>query len=104
MVYVVERYLPGLVRTRLLPGLSKLESALEELDGEGSAVRYLGSTIVLGDEACFREFEAPSEAAVAVANRRAGLPFDRIVPAVLVHPTRGEMRCLSLLPFHGPPG
>ena len=54
-------------------------------------VRYLGSTIVLGDEACYCEFEGPSEAAVAEANRTVGLPFDRIVPAVTVTP-KGEQR------------
>ena len=88
MVYVVERYLPGLSRSNLLRGLSRLERA----DGsprEGAA-RYLGSTIVIQDEACFCQFEAPSEAAVAEANRRAGLTFDRIVPAVTVRPTEGE--------------
>ena len=78
MVYVVERYLPGLSRSDLLQGLSRLERDLE--------VRYLGSTIVLRDEACFCQFEAPSEAAVAEVNRKAGLTFDRIVPAVSVKP------------------
>ena len=91
MVYVVERYLPGLSRSDLLHGLSRLERAIG-LRGENSAVRYLGSTIVLGDEACFCQFEGPSEAAVAEANRRAGLSFDRIVPAVTVTPTKGEVR------------
>ena len=84
MVYVVERYLPGLTRSDLLQGLSRL--------GRGSGVRYLGSTIVLGDEACFCQFEGPSEAAVAEANRKAGLSFDRIVPAVYVRPTKGDVR------------
>ena len=84
MVYVVERYLPGLSRSDLLHGLSRLE--------QESKVRYLGSTIVLGDEACFCQFEGPSEAAVADANRRAGLSFDRIVPAVTVLPMKGELR------------
>jgi hypothetical protein len=83
MVYVVERYLPGLSRSDLLHALSRLERESE--------VRYLGSTIVLGDEACFCQFEGPSEAAVAEANRRAGLSFDRIVPAVTVMP-KGEVR------------
>jgi hypothetical protein len=87
MVYVVERYLPGLSRADLLPRLARLEPVLEELRAEGSAVRYLGSAIVLEDEACFCQFDGSSVAAVAEANRRAGLPFDRIVPAVLVQPT-----------------
>jgi len=91
MLYVVERYLPGLPHSDLLRGLSRLERA-EELSAEESAVRYLGSTIVLEDEACFCQFEGPSEADVAEANRRAGVPFDRIVPAVNVRTTRGAIR------------
>lgn len=83
MVYVVERYLPGLAHSDLLHGLSRLER-VEEEQRDPHAVRYLGSTIVLGDDACFCQFEGPSEAAVAEANREAGLPFDRIVPALTV--------------------
>ena len=100
MFYVVERYLPGLSRADLLPGLSRLESAIEKLHGEGSVVRYLGSTVVPGDEACFCEFEGPSEEAVAEANRRAGLPFDRIVPALLVdsYQRRGDMSVSTSIP------
>ena len=90
MVYVVERYLPGLLRSGLLHGLSRLEQ-LEDRTEETPPVRYLGSTIVLKDEACFCQFDGPSEAAVAETNRRAGLPFNRIVPAVTVKP-RGEDR------------
>ena len=86
MVYVVERYLPGLSRSDLLRRLSELERATEGLRTVSPAVRYLGSTIVLEDEACFCQFEGPSRAAVAEANRRAGLSFDRIVPAVTVQP------------------
>ncbi len=81
MVYVVERYLPGLSRADLLPRLSRLEPVIEELRGEGSAVHYLGSTIVLEDEACFCESHASLAAVVTEANRRADLAFDRIVPA-----------------------
>ena len=92
MVYVVERYLPGLHRSALLQGLARLEQSPE--------VHYLGSTIVLQDEACFCQFEGPSEAAVAEANRRAGLAFARIVPAVTVKPTerRGLMTVSSSIP------
>jgi hypothetical protein len=100
MVYVVERYLPGLSRADLLPRLSRLESVIEDLRAQGSVVRYLGSTIVLEDEACFCQFEGSSVAAVTEANRRAGLPFDRIVPAVLVQPTyrSSEMSISTSIP------
>ena len=87
MVYVVERYLPGLLHSDLLHGLSNLERS-EELTDEGQWVRYLGSTIVLEDEACYCRFDGPSEAAVAEANRKAGLSFHRIVPAVTVNAER----------------
>jgi Protein of unknown function (DUF4242) len=43
-------------------------------------VRYVGSTIVIGDDACYCQFEAPSSVAVVDVNRRVGLPVDRIVP------------------------
>jgi hypothetical protein len=92
MVYVVERYLPGLFRSELLGGLSRLERELDTRRGEAPEMRYLGSIIVIRDEACFCQFEGPSAAAIADANRKAGLPFDRIVPAIAVTPTKGEPR------------
>jgi hypothetical protein len=97
MVYVVERYLPGLHRSDLLSGLSRLEP-FRAGTGAGAEVRYLGSTIVLRDEACFCQFDGPSSDAVAELNRRAGLPFDRIVPAVTVHPKGAEMSVYPSVP------
>jgi hypothetical protein len=91
MVYVVERYLPGLRSSDLRRALVELERATEQLRGEGREVRYLGSTIVARDEACFCQFEGASTTAITEANRRAGLPFDRIVPAVTVEPAKGEV-------------
>lgn len=88
MVFVVERYLPGLSRSDLLAALDRLRETGE--GGDEPRVRYVGSTIVLDDEACFCQFEGPSEEAVAEANRRAGAPFDRIVPAVTVLPAAGR--------------
>jgi hypothetical protein len=84
VVYVVERYLPGLDQRRLVRMLGKLGEVTQELRTEGTHVRYLGSTIVPSDEACFCQFEGASEAAVAEANDRAGVPFARIVAAVTV--------------------
>jgi hypothetical protein len=84
VVYVVERYLPGLDQRKLVRLLGKLGKATDDLRHEGTSVTYLGSTIVPGDEACFCQFEGPSEAAIAEANTRAGVPFDRIVEAVAI--------------------
>jgi hypothetical protein len=84
MVFVVERYLPGLDRDALMQSLERLEPAAGAMREEGVLVRYLGSTIVPEDEGCFCHFEAPSAEAVAEINERAGLPFHRIVSAVAV--------------------
>jgi uncharacterized protein DUF4242 len=97
MVYVVERYLPGLSRSDLLNGLLGLEQGSEKTEYR-TEVRYLDSTIVLRDEACFCRFEGPSSDAVAEANRQAGVPFDRIVPAVTVHPKGAEMSTYPSIP------
>jgi hypothetical protein len=70
------------VPSGLARALGRLGRAAEELRREGTAVHYLGSTIVPEDEACFCRFDAPSETAVIEANRRARLRFDRIVMAV----------------------
>jgi Nickel responsive protein SCO4226-like len=97
MVYVVERYLPGLNRSELLRGLLRLEQGSEKTEHR-TEVRYLDSTIVLRDEACFCRFEGPSSDAVAEVNRQAGLPFDRIVAAVTVHPKGVEMSVSPSIP------
>ena len=90
MVYVVERYLPGLDGGDLLRRLHQLQQSTLQLAGDTSVVRYLGSTIVIGDDACHCHFEASSPAAVIDANRLVGLPVDRIVAAISVSPTKGE--------------
>jgi hypothetical protein len=81
MVFLVERYIPNLDREALLRRLEALDPATAELRRRGIFVRYLGSTIVVEDDACFCQFEAESEAAVREANRRAGMPCDRVVGA-----------------------
>lgn len=84
MVFVVERYLPGTTQSEILLSLERLSEATQELRTEGVLVWYLGSTVVPEDEACFCQFNGPSVEAIAEANRRAGIRFDRIVSAVAV--------------------
>jgi Protein of unknown function (DUF4242) len=90
MVFVVERYVPSVSGSELERALVALSRTTREMRGEGTPVRYLGSTIVPDDEACFCQFEGPSQAAVAEANRRARVAFERISPAVAVSPAAQE--------------
>ena len=92
MIYVVERYLPGLDRSGLLNGLRRMQQSAQQPTEQTTAVRYPGTTIVLDDDARYCQFEAPSPAAVIEANRRVGLPVHRIVAAVTVTPTKGAPR------------
>lgn len=80
-LFVVERYLPGVSEDVVREALERLPEA-----AAGTAVRYIGSTILREDEACFCHFEAPSAAAVAEVNVRAGIVVDRIVAAMPVVP------------------
>jgi hypothetical protein len=50
--------------------------------GRGTAVRYLRSILIPGDETCLHLVEADSAEHVAEAFERAGLGADRIVEAV----------------------
>jgi hypothetical protein len=87
--FVVERYLPGMSEEALRGELARLDAATA-----GTAVRYVGSTILVEDEACFCYFEAPSAAAVADVNGRAGVAHDRIIAAVPVAPSAA--RCAEI--------
>jgi Protein of unknown function (DUF4242) len=86
MVYFVERYMPGVPGPEIERALVPLGPVTEQMRFEGTVVTWRGSIIVAQDEACFCRFDAPSDAAVAEANRRARIAFDRILPAVAVMP------------------
>jgi hypothetical protein len=57
------------------------DSALARL-ADGTAVRYLRSILIPGDETCLHLVEADSAEDVADAFERAGVVADRIVEAV----------------------
>jgi hypothetical protein len=87
VIYFVERYMPGVAGREIERALVPLGPVTEQMRAEGTVVTWLGSMIVPQDEACFCHFDAHSEGAVAEANRRARVAFDRIVPAVAVTPS-----------------
>ena len=55
----------------------------------GTPVTYLRSTFLTGDQACYCLFKGLAEQAVAQANDKAGIPYDRIVAAV--HVASGDL-------------
>jgi uncharacterized protein DUF4242 len=83
-IFLVERYWPGITQTTFREAHEKLRKAAESLRRDGIEVVHLRSTLAEGEEAVFSYFRAGSTADVAEANRRGGVPFDRIVPVVEV--------------------
>jgi hypothetical protein len=84
--YLVERYLPGLSEAELRAGLARAQAACAELSAAGTEVRYLGSTFLPLEEACFCRFDGARADVVAEVNERAQLAFARITLGVAIEP------------------
>jgi hypothetical protein len=80
--FMVERYLPGFTPEQLTAAAGAAKRTTAEMSKEGTPVRYLRSTFVPGEERCFCLFEGPSADVVREANKRANLPFERVVDAL----------------------
>ena len=78
--YLVERYEPGSAAGR--PGSTGLAVGGRP-DGMEPPIRLVLSTLIPADEISLSLFEAPSESALANALAAGGLPFIRIVEAVV---------------------
>jgi len=80
--YLVETYMP---RTRAADARAtglRARSAAAAMALEGTAVRYIRTAFVPGDETCFHFLEAASDDVVEEACKRAGISSPRIVPVV----------------------
>ncbi|HEY3182678.1 MAG TPA: nickel-binding protein [Gaiellaceae bacterium] len=82
--YVVERYLPDLTTEEVLVLLERLRLRRVEASAANPDVTYLDSTLLPEDDTCFCRFAATSANAVAELNRRAGCPFARVVPVLVL--------------------
>jgi hypothetical protein len=58
------------------------KAASAEMTAEGTRLTYLSYTLESGDDTCYCLFHGPSEQAVRQASDRAGIPSERILPAV----------------------
>ncbi len=80
--YMVERHLPGITPDQLSAAAGQAKATTAEMSEAGTPVRYLRSTFVPGEEKCYCLFEGPSAEAVEEANKRAEIPYDRVVEAM----------------------
>ena len=82
--YLVERYWPGVTIERLQAALERGQRVIEEMAGEGTPIRDVSCTLIPGEEVVFSVYEGPSATAVQQLNERPGIPFSRIVEAIVV--------------------
>ncbi len=80
--YMVERHLPGITGDQLSAAAARAKATTAEMTDEGTPVRYLRSTFVPGEEKCYCLFEGPSADVVEQANKRADVPYERVVEAM----------------------
>ena len=79
--FAVEVYSPKLAADEFDEMVARARTCAFDLAAEGTAVRYVGSLLLPGDETCFHVFAAPSVELVAEVSRRAGIAYERIVDA-----------------------
>lgn len=78
--FLVERYWPGISRDQLAEAEERIGHAVCELVEGGVEIRILSSTFIPAEEVVLTLFEAPHDEDVIEANRRSGIPFDRVQP------------------------
>jgi hypothetical protein len=83
-MFMVERYLPGVSYPTFTEAVRRAASVAAAMTDQGVPVRYVGSVYVPKDECSFCCFEARDAEAVHEANRRAGVPFWRVVHAEVI--------------------
>jgi hypothetical protein len=83
-LFIAERYVPSADLELVQVDAARASAASDQATEDGAAVRYLGSTLIPGDETCFVLFEAPSADDVRRLLERARITYDRLVEAVQI--------------------
>jgi hypothetical protein len=87
--YLAERYEPGIAAHKLRDDARRLAQVVTAMREEGESIELLGLTYLPSDEGAFSRFRSPSEALVAEAHKRGGVPFERIVEVLPVEIDEG---------------
>ena len=85
-VFVAERSLKGISMNDLAAAQKRAIETAERLTREGRQVKYLRSTFVPDSGSCCCLFEAHDAATVEMLNIAARIPYDRVAPALDLHP------------------
>jgi hypothetical protein len=84
--FMAECFWPGVTEQHLSNAGSRARRAADAVNANGVLVRHTGSILVPADEIAFCLFEAASLDAASDLNRRAEIPFERILEIVCLGP------------------
>lgn len=85
-IFMVERNLRGISMEGLAGAQKAAIGTADAMRAQGTAIRYIRSTFAPEDGRCMCLFEAESETDVRQLNDLAGLPYERLVPALDLTP------------------
>jgi len=85
-VYMVERDLNGISMEDLGGAQKAAIGMAQQMSAAGTNIRYIRSTFAPDDGRCMCLFDATSDADVKRLNDEAGLPYNRVVPALDLTP------------------
>lgn len=85
-VYMVERSLKGIGMDELAGAQRAAIDKAAEMTSHGTKIGYIRSTFAPEDGRCMCLFEAEDPADVEKLNEDAGIPYDRVVPALDLTP------------------
>ncbi|CAA9400692.1 MAG: hypothetical protein AVDCRST_MAG51-875 [uncultured Ramlibacter sp.] len=85
-VFMVQRSLKGIPMDQLAAAQQRAIATAEEMRVGGEPVRYIRSAFVPDTGQCMCLFDAQNPDQVKRLNEKAGIPFDKVVPALDLSP------------------
>jgi hypothetical protein len=95
--FMAECFWPGVTEQQLAEAGARARCATGAITAGGVSARYVGSILVPADEIALCLFEAASIEAASDLNRRAAIPFERILEVVRLGPRWPPGRSLGAL-------
>ena len=89
-VYMVQRSLKGIPMDQLGAAQQRAIETAAQMRSDGESVRYIRTAYVPETGQCNCLFEADNAEQVGKLNKTAGIPYDRIVPALDLSPQTQE--------------
>ena len=88
ITFMAECFWPGVDEQKVKDAGARGRRAAQAVSSEGGSARYIGSILVPSDEIALCLFAATSIDEASEVNRRAAIPFERILEIVRLGPER----------------